>query len=83
MPCCVAAYPHDVEFEEEARMTWWRGLGLVLAGVGLIAGTASADVVAPGRPAPELATGAWINSEPLSMQRLRGRVVLVDFWTYG
>ena len=35
-------------------------------------------------PAPEL-TGitAWINSEPLTMAGLRGRVVLVEFWTFG
>jgi thiol-disulfide isomerase/thioredoxin len=25
----------------------------------------------------------WLNSEPLSADRLRGRVVLVDFWTYS
>jgi cytochrome c biogenesis protein CcdA/thiol-disulfide isomerase/thioredoxin len=25
----------------------------------------------------------WINSEPLSLQQLRGRVVLIDFWTYS
>ena len=24
----------------------------------------------------------WLNSEPLTMEELRGRVVLVDFWTY-
>lgn len=24
----------------------------------------------------------WINSEPLTMESLRGKVVLVDFWTY-
>jgi thiol-disulfide isomerase/thioredoxin len=24
----------------------------------------------------------WINSEPLSMESLRGNVVLIDFWTY-
>jgi hypothetical protein len=36
-----------------------------------------------GRPAPELAGGAWINSEPLTMPQLRGRVVLLDFWTFG
>jgi thiol-disulfide isomerase/thioredoxin len=34
-------------------------------------------------PAPEL-TGIdkWINSAPLTLQQLRGKVVLVDFWTY-
>jgi hypothetical protein len=36
-----------------------------------------------GRPAPEIAGGPWINSEPLTLVGLRGRVVLVDFWTYG
>jgi cytochrome c biogenesis protein CcdA/thiol-disulfide isomerase/thioredoxin len=25
----------------------------------------------------------WINSGPLTLQRLRGRVVLIDFWTYS
>lgn len=35
-------------------------------------------------PAPEF-TGIerWLNSEPLTMDQLRGRVVLVDFWTYA
>jgi thiol-disulfide isomerase/thioredoxin len=32
-------------------------------------------------PSFEGATG-WLNSEPLTPQGLRGRVVLVDFWTY-
>jgi cytochrome c biogenesis protein CcdA/thiol-disulfide isomerase/thioredoxin len=35
-------------------------------------------------PAPEL-TGlaGWINSEPLTLSDLRGKVVIVDFWTFG
>ena len=33
--------------------------------------------------APELAAGRWINSQPLSTSRLKGKVVLVDFWTYS
>lgn len=33
--------------------------------------------------APALAEGTWINSQPLSLESLRGRVVLVDFWTFG
>ncbi len=34
--------------------------------------------------APSLhADGAWINSPPLTLKQLRGKVVLVDFWTYS
>ena len=33
--------------------------------------------------APEFEnTGRWFNSAPLSLEQLRGRVVLIDFWTY-
>jgi cytochrome c biogenesis protein CcdA/thiol-disulfide isomerase/thioredoxin len=33
--------------------------------------------------APEFAnTQRWFNSSPLTMKSLRGRVVLIDFWTY-
>ena len=37
----------------------------------------------PGAAAPDLAGGPWINSGPLTLAALRGRVVLVEFWTYG
>jgi len=36
-----------------------------------------------GQVAPEITGGPWINSEPLSLGGLRGRVVLVEFWTFG
>ena len=35
-------------------------------------------------PAPEFAgIQGWINSEPLTMEKLKGKIVLVDFWTYS
>jgi len=62
-----------------------RRLAILLGAATLLtlAAGAGAELVPPGRPAPELASGAWINSQPLTMQALRGRVVLVDFWTFG
>ncbi len=35
-------------------------------------------------PAPALnGSGGWINSQPLNLSQLRGKVVLIDFWTYS
>ena len=36
-----------------------------------------------GQKAPEIQSSVWINSEPLSNHSLRGKVVLVEFWTFG
>ena len=33
--------------------------------------------------APEITNGTWINSDPITLKSLRGRVVIVDFWTFG
>ena len=32
---------------------------------------------------PELFNEVWLNSEPLKLQELQGKVVLIDFWTFG
>jgi thiol-disulfide isomerase/thioredoxin len=32
---------------------------------------------------PVSATAQWLNSPPLTSEMLRGKVVLVEFWTYG
>lgn len=57
----------------------------VVAGATIVpAAPASAASSLPNGPtAPEF-TGIdqWINSGPLTLQQLRGKVVLVDFWTY-
>ncbi len=33
--------------------------------------------------APEIISPTWINSEPLKMEELRGKVVMIEFWTFG
>jgi hypothetical protein len=36
-----------------------------------------------GQKAPEFIGENWLNSKPLTLAGLQGRVVLVEFWTYG
>lgn len=36
-----------------------------------------------GNAAPEITGEHWLNSEPLTIRDLKGRVILVEFWTYG
>ncbi len=33
-----------------------------------------------GKPAPAIAAENWLNSAPLSLQDLKGKVVVIDFW---
>ena len=59
-----------------------------LAGLALVIGVALTVFAQGGgasldRPAPEIGGGPWINSQPLATAALRGRVVFVEFWTYG
>ena len=37
----------------------------------------------PQGAAPELQNKQWLNSEPLQLADLRGKVVLLDMWTFG
>lgn len=47
-------------------------------------GKAMFDLAPEGDPAPEIIPGGeWFNSPPLTLKSLRGKVVLIDFWTYS
>ena len=54
-----------------------------LASAGLATGPAAGQMIRAGTPAPEVAGERWINSAPLTTPSLRGKVVLVEFWTFG
>lgn len=36
-----------------------------------------------GMKAPDITNPNWLNSEPLRLADLRGKVVMVEFWTFG
>lgn len=60
---------------------------LLTASVAMLAPATRAQGLGTSRelsvPAPELAAGLkWLNSPPLSIKQLRGKVVLIDFWEY-
>jgi cytochrome c biogenesis protein CcdA/thiol-disulfide isomerase/thioredoxin len=54
-------------------------------GSALTTSAATADPALPieGRLPPLGGAVAWLNSPPLTPQALRGKVVLIDFWTYS
>src|ERR1700730_16713694 len=67
--------------ETSTRVTPSRVPGLLSAVAHRLAGD-SVDLPVEGHlPSFQGATG-WVNSPPLTPEGLRGRVVLVDFWTY-
>jgi thiol-disulfide isomerase/thioredoxin len=49
----------------------------------MVLGCGSAADGGVGMAAPEFANDTWINSEPQRLSGLRGKVVLVEFWTFG
>lgn len=65
-------------------LTLIRSAFVALALTGLAASAPSQAAPARTTVAPEF-TGieTWLNSPPLTLSQLRGKVVLVDFWTYS
>jgi thiol-disulfide isomerase/thioredoxin len=56
---------------------------LLLLSVGALGAFISAGHAGLGALAPEITTKAWLNSGPKSLADLKGKVVLVEFWTFG
>ena len=57
--------------------------GIFTRGISTVTGGTSSASAKEGPKAPEFAAGTWINSEGLTLKSLRGRAVLVEFWTFG
>jgi hypothetical protein len=53
----------------------------IILGLNLVLPSAEARLI--GKPAPDINNQVWINSPALKMADLRGKVVLLQFWTYG
>jgi thiol-disulfide isomerase/thioredoxin len=60
-------------------MNVFRGIAVLMIS---FASLASAELPVTGRMPSLDSTTTWLNSPPLSSADLRGKVVLVDFWTY-
>ncbi len=54
-----------------------------LMGLAILAASGDATASLVGKAAPEFTNDTWINSEPLRLKDLKGKVVLLEFWTYG
>ena len=66
----------------ERRVGRWARASMIACLLALAGSPADAQP-APGQRAPDVAAGRWINSAPLTIEGLRSRVVLVEFWTFG
>ena len=78
------SYTTFLQNEIEKSSSAQRQLAKVRGGGEALRAHASAGGLPDYGVAPPLhAGGAWINSPPTTMHALRGKVVLVDFWTYS
>jgi thiol-disulfide isomerase/thioredoxin len=58
-------------------------IGLMLALSACLLWPRASAASTNGTPAPDIAGENWLNSKPLTISGLKGRVVLVEFWTFG
>ncbi len=60
---------------------------IVSAGLGIRLSPAAGEIgnigLNTGAKAPEIVSPVWLNSAPLRLADLKGKVVMVEFWTFG
>jgi cytochrome c biogenesis protein CcdA/thiol-disulfide isomerase/thioredoxin len=79
----LPGYTASLQDTFESSGTAQRELAKLRPGQKLVAKDPASSLPDYG-PAPALvAGGRWFNSAPLTMRALRGKVVLIDFWTYS
>ena len=72
--------PNEINLDRR-RILRAAAMSIAAAQLGIV-GSAAAQFAIDSE-SPSLAGGsAWLNSQPLQMRELRGKVVLVNFWTY-
>ena len=66
-------------------MTPWMRRAMIMVGSFFLFGSLAFWIPSMAQPiqAPEIVSPTWLNSEPLQLEVLRGKVVMVEFWTFG
>lgn len=77
------SYASTASFEQRVLDRLHTAIAPEVAAAGVSAAAARSELPVEGK-APSL-DGAveWLNSPPLTREQLRGKVVLIDFWTYS
>jgi len=60
------------------KTVWGACIAMVVGAV--VSASATAAPPAIGSPAPEIQAQFWLNSPPLTLKALRGKIVVVEFW---
>ena len=73
------------KYQRVVQPTIARGLAAATDTGGGLANLEADTLIAAAKApvAPEFAKGNWINSDPLTLEKLRGHIVVVEFWTFG
>jgi cytochrome c biogenesis protein CcdA/thiol-disulfide isomerase/thioredoxin len=80
----VPGYTHFLQSKIEDNHLARKELAKLRGGKTLVAKSAATAGLADYGVAPALHPGGdWFNSPPLTLKQLRGKVVLIDFWTYS